>query len=113
MSVPTMIRFDSRRRRRVVVAVVAMLGLIAPMMPVLQANAVSAAGAPTIASDKADYSAGSTVTLSGTDWQPNEAVHIVVNDTVGQTWTHDVNVAAGDDGTVSDVFSLPAYSVSD
>src|SRR5215469_12350141 len=40
---------------------------------------------PTISSDQADYSPGATVTLTGANWQSGEAVHIAVNDNVGQT----------------------------
>src|SRR5574338_1302482 len=67
----------------------------------------------TIASDKADYSAGATVTLTGIGWAAGESVHIVVNDTIGQTWKRDVTVTADNSGNLTDVFSLPSYFVSD
>src|SRR5215216_162287 len=67
----------------------------------------------TIQSDKADYPAGATVTLTGSGWTASEDVHIVVNDTIGQTWKHDTTVKADESGNVIDVFSLPNYFVSD
>ena len=80
---------------------------------------VTSGSAPTIASDKADYSPGATVTLTGGGWlgatetTPAESVHIVVNDTVGQTWSHDVTVTPDANGNITDVFQLPTYFVSD
>ena len=67
---------------------------------------------PTISSDKPDYAPGEQVTLTGTGWADGEGVHIVVNDTNGQTWTHTADVTAASDGTLSDVFNLPDYFVS-
>jgi hypothetical protein len=67
----------------------------------------------TIASDKADYAPGETVTLTGTGWAAGETVEIVVNDTIGQTWSHTAPVTATGLGVVSDVFQLPTYFVSD
>jgi hypothetical protein len=70
------------------------------------------AAAPTIASDLPDYGAGDAVTLSGANWQGDTTVHIFVNDNDGQTWTHDVNVAVNDDGTITDSFFLPSWFVA-
>ena len=75
------------------------------------------AAAPTIRSDKDDYTPGETVTLSGANWQPSESVHILVNDDKGQSWSRNVDVVAADDGTIEDRFQLPdwfiaAYSVT-
>jgi hypothetical protein len=67
---------------------------------------------PTIASDKADYVPGETVTLTGSGWQPGETVQIVVNDDQGRTWTHSADVAADDDGGVTDQFQLPNWFVA-
>src|SRR5262245_23136179 len=69
--------------------------------------------APTIASDKPDYIPGEQVTLTGTGWAGDEVVHIVVNDTLGQTWQHTADVTATGDGLITDVFTLPSYFVSD
>jgi hypothetical protein len=68
--------------------------------------------APTIQSDKADYAPGETVTLTGSNWQPGEAVHINVNDAVGQTWIRDVDVTADQSGNVTDQFQLPSTFVA-
>ena len=73
----------------------------------------SVVGSATIASDLLDYPPGATVTLTGQGWAAGESVHIVVNDTIGQTWQHVVDKTAQGDGTVTDVFSLPNYFVSD
>src|ERR671932_1295906 len=69
--------------------------------------------APSISSDKADYNPGETVTLTGYSWAPGESVHIFVNDDIGQTWSRNVDVTAGDDGVVQDQFQLPTTFVSD
>src|SRR5438132_7793137 len=71
------------------------------------------AGAPpTITSDQADYSPGSTVTLTGAYWQPGESVHLFVNDDAGQTWSHSADVSAAADGTITDRFQLPDWFVA-
>ena len=64
----------------------------------------------TIVSDKADYSPGETVVLTGEGWQPGEAVQIVVKDDGLQTeaWQHDATVTADEHGTISDQFE-PAH----
>src|SRR4029450_13792915 len=70
-------------------------------------------GSPTIASDLPDYNPGGAVTLSGSGWDSGGAqVHIVVNDDVGQTWQHVVDVAPDSNGDVTDVFQLPNYFVA-
>src|SRR6266568_3061623 len=73
------------------------------------ARADSSASGPTIASDQADYSPGSTVTLTGAGWAPNEAVHINVNDSVGNTWSLNSNPdpVADSNGGFTYSFSLP------
>src|SRR5215210_4310902 len=71
------------------------------------------APAPTIQSDKADYAPGELVTLTGSNWQPGESVHIYVNDTYGATWKHDVYVDADASGNITDQFNLPDSFVSD
>ena len=68
---------------------------------------------PTISSDKADYSPGATVVLSGHGWPAGESVHINVNDDVGQTWAHDVDVTADAAGSFTDQFTLPDWFVAD
>ena len=76
-------------------------------------DVVVATASPTIQSDKADYAAGSLVTLSGENWHGDDEVRIVTNDTLGKTWSRNVLVRVADDGTIVDLFSLPAYFVSD
>lgn len=44
------------------------------------------AAAPTISTDFPDYPPGALVTLTGTDWAPDEVVEIYVNDTANKTW---------------------------
>ena len=69
-------------------------------------------GPPTISSDKADYAPGELVTLTGTNWAVGEIVHIYVNDELGSSWSRNVDVTAGSDGTVVDQFNLPTWFVS-
>ena len=70
-------------------------------------DGTTGASTPTIQSDQDDYSPGSTVTLTGTGWQPGESVHINVNDNDGQTWSRDVDVTADANGDITDQFQLP------
>src|SRR3972149_4116151 len=69
-------------------------------------------GPPTIASDQADYPPGGLVTLTGTNWQGDSEVRIVVNDDIGQTWRRDVTVTVAADGTIYDSFNFPSYFVA-
>src|SRR5215210_5637047 len=62
---------------------------------------------PTIQSDKADYAPGDLVTLTGSNWQPGESVHINVNDTYGASWVRNVDVTANANGNITDSFTLP------
>jgi PKD repeat protein len=75
---------------------------------------VPAAGdfSPAIWSDKADYSPGEHVVLSGTNWQAGETVHITVNDDAGSTWNRSVDVTADDAGNITDEFDLPSWFVA-
>ena len=67
---------------------------------------------PTIQSDLPDYAPGDTVTLTGSNWQPGELVHINVNDDVSQTWSRDVDVTADANGNITDQFQLPSTFVA-
>jgi hypothetical protein len=69
-------------------------------------------GAPSISSDQADYAPGSSVTLTGANWQPGEVVHIVVNDDQGQSWSHTADVTADATGMLQDQFTLPSWFVA-
>ena len=68
---------------------------------------------PTINSDKADYSAGELVTLTGTGWTGDATVHLDVNDTLGKTWEHTADVPVDANGNISESFNLPDRFVSD
>ena len=67
---------------------------------------------PTIASDRTDYAPGDTVTLSGSDWQPNEAVRVIVDDTRARRWSYTTDVDAGGDGSFTISFMLPNWFVA-
>jgi hypothetical protein len=67
---------------------------------------------PSITSDLADYPPGATVTLTGAAWGAGEAVHIFVNDDVGQTWQYNADVTADASGGFTTRFSLPNYFVA-
>ena len=95
----------------------AVLGFAALMgTAVLAASPASAADeqgeGPQVWSDRADYSPGDTVVLSGAGWAPSEVVHISVNDDEGQTWRRDVDVVAGAEGALTDSFQLPEHFVA-
>jgi hypothetical protein len=68
--------------------------------------------APTIKSDLEDYPPGGLVTLTGTNWQPGESVHIFVNDDWGSSWSRNVDVIADESGNITDQFNLPNWFVA-
>ena len=75
--------------------------------------ALSSGSAPTIASDFPDYNPGQTVTLTGSNWDPSGGdVHIVVNDSVGATWSHTADVAPSSSGDISYSFKLPTTFIA-
>ena len=74
-------------------------------------TATSTSG-PSISSNKDDYMPGEIVALSGSGWQPGEAVHILVNDDDSQSWTYDGDVIADENGTFTYEFQLPGYFVA-
>ena len=69
-------------------------------------------GPASIASDQADYAPGSIVTLTGSNWQAGESVHIFVNDDFGSSWSRNTDVAADAQGQISDTFALPNWFVA-
>jgi hypothetical protein len=69
--------------------------------------------APWIATDEPDYQAGDSVTLTGGNWLAGEAVTIVVNDTLDQSWSQTDHVTADESGGFVDQVVLPDYFVSD
>src|SRR5215203_3971391 len=72
----------------------------------------TASASPTIQSDKADYSPGEHVTLTGSGWQDSESVHITVNDDQGKTWDYSADVTADQSGNISHSFTLPDWFVA-
>lgn len=68
--------------------------------------------APTITSDKEDYAPGELVTLSGSNWQAGESVHINVDDDQTKTWARNVDVTADKNGSITDQFNLPDWFVA-
>ena len=72
-----------------------------------------AASTPWIQTDKADYTPGSTVHLTGGNWQPGEDVQVSTNDTVGNTWSQTDHVTADGGGNIADDIVLPNYFISD
>src|SRR5690349_13631225 len=93
-----------------------MIMMVLSLMMGSQLNASAAplpqSGSPTITSDQADYQAGSTVTLTGAGWQPGENIHIFVNDSLGQTWSYNTDVAADAGGGFTNQFQLPLFFVA-
>ena len=105
-------RWLRRTRRLAVMAAVAVT--VAFVLPAAYASVLTGgSGGPTIQSDLADYNPGGTVTLTGSGWDTGgTAVHIVVNDDVGQTWQHVADVTPDSSGAITDVFTLPNYFVA-
>src|SRR5918994_6879646 len=68
--------------------------------------------AQTIQSDKDDYAPGKSVTLTGSNWQPGESVHVSVNDDQGKTWSRNVEVTADASGRIQYHFQLPTSFVA-
>src|SRR5712691_12913019 len=89
---PDPTRGDGRRRRGRTALGGILLLIAAGLLLSLPSGAFSSSGPPTIASNQADYAPGSTVTLTGANWQSGESVHIDVNDNVGQTWSYSTDV---------------------
>src|SRR5215204_4827863 len=72
----------------------------------------TAATAPSIVSDKADYSPGEIVVLTGANWGADESVHIFVNDDSAQTWSYNGDVTADSGGNFTSQVQLPTSFVS-
>ena len=69
--------------------------------------------APTIVSDQPDYPPGSKVILTGENWQGDTSVHVVVNDTLGQTWFYETDAEVQEDGTITVELWIAYYFISD
>ncbi len=68
---------------------------------------------PTIVSDQPDYPPGGRVTLTGENWQGDTTVHVVVNDTLGMTWSYETDAEVQEDGTISVELWIAYYFISD
>jgi hypothetical protein len=93
------------------------LGIVAAMATGALADIIGEAptpdaNAPVIVTDKADYAPGELVTLSGWNWQRDEAIHVYVEDDQGRTWNHDADLTAAADGAFSYGFNLPGWFVA-
>ena len=95
-------------------------GIALMVVLVLGLLVVTGAGAtetPTITTDQADYTPGATVTLTSSGWDANAAVHILVNDNVGASWSYNADVTANGDGAFTHSFKISdtliaAYTVT-
>src|SRR5205814_2368946 len=58
------------------------------------------------------YNPGSTVTLTGHNWDADESVHVFVNDDVGQSWSYTTDVNADGSGDFSLQLQLPTSFVA-
>jgi hypothetical protein len=106
------IKKSRRRRTAILLFGVAALLLAFAGSALAVEDGVGAPAAPWITSDKADYAPGELVTLTGGSWGPGESVHIYVEDDQGKTWSRDVDVVAGEDGSITDQFNLPNWFVA-
>ncbi len=62
-----------------------------------------------IQSEEAVHARGKTVTVTGSNWQPGESVHISVNDDQGKTWSRTVDATADAGGRVQVHFQVPEW----
>src|SRR5437588_8906758 len=89
-------------------AVVVLAAGVSFAAPAAASTLGDAAGlTPTVESDKADYAPASIVTLTGAGWSSGEAVHVNVNDNIGQTWSYNADVTANQIGGFPLQFKLP------
>ena len=86
--------------------------MMVPISPASAESILSPTGA-TVSTDLTDYLAGGHVVLTGAGWAADEAVHVVVNNTLGQTWQLVTDVVADGSGGFVLEFDLPNYFVSD
>jgi uncharacterized repeat protein (TIGR01451 family) len=68
---------------------------------------------PTIATDKADYPPGATVTITGAGWPAQDAIIVQTDDAIGKTWSDTGNVTSDDNGDFTYSFQLPNTFISD
>ncbi|MDQ3856936.1 MAG: hypothetical protein M3327_00565 [Actinomycetota bacterium] len=91
---------------------IALLG-IGPASASLTAGDGDTYSAAWIASDRSDYEPGDTVTLTGGNWLPGEAITIYMNDTLDQSWSQTDHVTADESGAFVHAVVLPGYFISD
>src|SRR5262245_23758062 len=85
---------------------------VALLVAWLPGGATATGTPPSISTDQSDYTPGATVTLTGSGWQPGEAVHVEVNDASGGTWSYGTNVTAGEGGGFTTQFQISTSSVA-
>lgn len=107
MATPTGHRGKKKGFRWAAVAASVVVGVVAA----IGGNAF-ATGSPSIASDQADYSPGATVTLTGAGWQGDDSVALVVNDSVGASWSWSDTVTPDSYGNFTDTLTLPSSFVA-
>ena len=76
-------------------------------------SSASVTYSPTIASDKADYPPGATVTITGAGWPAQDAIVVQTDDAIGKTWSNSGNVTSDDNGDFTYSFQLPNTFISD
>jgi hypothetical protein len=97
-----------RRRRRILLKSSIVLALLTVAFSVT-AGAVADA-TPEISSDRTDYAPGETATLTGTNWDPGEAVVLTVRGSDGVTYD-DAALSADAAGMFEHAFTLPELYV--
>src|SRR5207247_7314121 len=76
-------------------------------------SSASISYSPTIATDKADYPPGATVTITGAGWPAQDAIVLQTDDAIGRTWSNTGNVTTDDNGDFTYSFQLPNTFISD
>jgi hypothetical protein len=100
-------------KNRIAFLLAALAALLTFAGPTGAMTQITASASPWIATDKADYAPGSTVHVTGGNWEPGEDVRIVTNDTLGNTWSQADTVVADPTGGLTYEVVLPNYFVSD
>src|SRR6266567_4755688 len=75
-------------------------------------SSASVTYSPTIASAKADYAPGETVTITGAGWPAQDAIVVQTDDAIGKTWSNTGNVTSDDNGDFTYSFQLPNTFIS-
>jgi len=72
------------------------------------APSADALPAQAIQIEESKTAAGKNITLTGSNWQPGESVHVKLTDDQGKTWSGNVGVTADAGGRIQVRFQLPA-----